>query len=66
MNNYGNCNGKQVVREKWIQKTITPSDKAPFYGYLWWIYNNSEDKNFTVTRDFGQMIIVFPDIDLIY
>jgi CubicO group peptidase (beta-lactamase class C family) len=66
MVNCGKYNNKQIISLSWIKKTITPSEKASFYGYLWWLDNNSENKNFAATGDFGQMTIVFPELDLIY
>jgi len=66
MSNKGKYDGKQIISESWINKSLTPSGFAPYYGYLWWLDNNSENKNFAATGDFGQMTIVFPGLDLIY
>jgi CubicO group peptidase (beta-lactamase class C family) len=66
MANEGKYDGKQIISEAWINKSLAPSKTASFYGYLWWLDNNSENKNFAATGDFGQMTIVFPDLDLIY
>lgn len=62
----GRYNGRQIVPESWVRKSVRPSEQASFYGYLWWLDNNSEHKNFAATGDFGQMTIVFPDLDLVY
>ena len=66
MINGGKYNNKQIVSESWIRKSITPSEKAPFYGYLWWLDYNSEYKSFAATGDGGQMTIVFPELDLVF
>ena len=66
MINDGKYNDRQIVSESWIIKSITPSEKAFFYGYLWWLDNNSENKNFAATGDGGQMTIVFPELDLVF
>lgn len=60
---YGNL---QVVSEEWVRKSVSPGPLAPFYGYLWWLDNNSAVKNFAATGDFGQMTIVFPGLELVY
>ena len=64
--NKGKHNNKQIVSQNWIKKSTSPSEKASYYGYLWWIDNNSKNRNFAATGDFGQMTIVFPDLELIY
>ncbi len=66
MLNNGQFNGKQVVSKEWIEATTTSSELAPFYGYLWWIDNQSAHKNFAAMGDFGDMTIVFPDLDLVF
>ena len=38
--NNGIWDGKRVISQEWIQKSITPSETNPEYGYMWWI--NSE------------------------
>lgn len=58
--------GRQVVSQEWVNLSITPSSLAPFYGYLWWLDNNSNNKNYAATGDFGQLTIVFPDLKLVY
>lgn len=66
MMNGGMHEGKQIVSKAWINKSLTPSKNAPYYGYLWWLDNISENKNFAATGDFGQMTIIFPNLNLIY
>lgn len=66
MLNKGLLNGHPVVSSAWVEKSISPSDKASYYGYLWWLDNNSEHKNFAATGDFGQLTMVFPELDLVF
>lgn len=66
MMNNGIHDNEQIVSESWIKKSVSPSEKAPYYGYLWWLDNNSENKNYAATGDFGQMTIVFPNLELVY
>ena len=66
MINGGKYDNKQIVSESWIKKSIIPSEKASFYGYLWWLDYNSEYKSFAATGDGGQITIVFPELDLAF
>ncbi|MCX2718099.1 serine hydrolase domain-containing protein [Lentiprolixibacter aurantiacus] len=66
MLNGGRYNNKQIISEEWVKKSTTPSEKAPYYGYLWWLDNNSEDKNYAATGDLGKLTIVFPDLNLVF
>lgn len=64
--NDGMHEGVQLLQKEWIEKMLTPSNNAPYYGYLWWLYNQSADVNYAAMGDFGQLTIVFPELDLIY
>lgn len=66
MKNNGVYNGKRIVSEEWVKKSTQPSEKANYYGYLWWLDYNSKHKNFAATGDFGQVTIVFPELDLVF
>lgn len=68
MINKGNLNGKQVVSESWINKSITASEIAkPYeYGYFWWLGNISGNRIYSAMGDLGQLTLVYPDLDLIY
>ncbi|AEE51098.1 beta-lactamase [Haliscomenobacter hydrossis DSM 1100] len=66
MHNMGQYRGRQIVSEQWVKASITPSKRAPYYGYLWWLDNTSKHKNYAATGDLGQMTIVFPELDLIF
>jgi len=64
--NNGLYKGKSIVSKKWINESLEPSEFAPYYGYLWWLDNQSEDKNYAAQGDFGQLTIIFPNLDLIF
>jgi len=66
MSNEGKYKNKQIISESWINQSVTPSEKAPYYGYLWWLDYGSEDKNYAATGDGGQLTIVFPDLNLVF
>ncbi|HLP92955.1 MAG TPA: serine hydrolase [Saprospiraceae bacterium] len=66
MLNKGQHNGKQVISEQWIERSVSPSARAPYYGFLWWLDNQSAHKNYAATGDLGQMTIVFPDLGLVF
>jgi CubicO group peptidase (beta-lactamase class C family) len=62
----GRFEGKQIVSEQWVKDSVTPSAKAAYYGYLWWLDYKSTYKNYAATGDVGQMTIVFPELELIF
>ena len=66
MKSGGVANGKRIISESWVNKSITGSEHATYYGYLWWIDNVSENKNYAATGDLGHLTIIYPDIDLIF
>lgn len=66
MLNKGRYKGKQIVSESWINDVVQPSKHASFYGYLWWLDTQSKNRNFAAMGDFGDMTIVFPDLNLVF
>ncbi|WP_170110567.1 serine hydrolase [Flavilitoribacter nigricans] len=58
MLNGGRYQGRQLVPATWVNQSTTPSAKAAYYGYLWWI--DTAQDNYAAMGDFGQMTIVFP------
>lgn len=66
MLNKGKWKDKQIVSEHWVIASTTPSQLAPYYGYLWWIDRNSKYWNYAATGDLGRMTIVFPELDLVF
>ena len=53
--------GTQVLPEKWMKASTTPSSAYPGYGYLWWIGQDS----FSAIGIFGQRIYINPDQNLV-
>ncbi len=62
----GKFNGWQIVSEKWINQSLQPTSHAPYYGYLWWIDNQSKNRNVAASGDPGNYMIWFPDLDLLF
>ncbi|HMQ06159.1 MAG TPA: serine hydrolase [Saprospiraceae bacterium] len=62
----GNYNGQQIVSEAWIHQSLQPSHLVPYYGYLWWIDNQSKHKNVAASGDPGNYMIWFPNLDLLF
>ena len=46
--NKGKWNGKRIISEEWIKKSITPSKTNPEYGFMWWI-NSELGKDYQTT-----------------
>ena len=75
--NKGIWNGKRVLSEDWISKSIIPSKTNSEYGYMWWL--NSEDGEDYAKSDWkdvptnvfygagfgGNYIVVIPDEKLV-
>ncbi|MDZ7720866.1 MAG: serine hydrolase [Balneolaceae bacterium] len=64
---------KQLIPKKWIQTSISPKMTVPYgqdysYGYLWWIYGQSilGHKTFFASGSGSQLIVVIPDLDIVY
>ena len=45
--NNGLWNGKRIISEEWIKKSVTSSSTNPEYGYMWWI---NEDYQKTIKK----------------
>ena len=62
----GKWNGKQLLDEAFIKKSITPRFKdAPEYGYGWWLHEINGKKLYYMRGHLGQFVIVIPEDDLI-
>ena len=64
--NKGNWNGKQIVSESWVEKSIqrdTLNGSSGNYQYQWWIPNKKGD--FIAKGVLGQYIFVSPSENLI-
>jgi CubicO group peptidase (beta-lactamase class C family) len=58
----GKYEGKVIVSRDYVKETITPSERNPGYGYLWWLFKNSYG-----CRGYGgQEITVVPDKELVF
>ena len=62
--NNGAYNGRQVISEEWIEKSVSSSEAAGHYGYLWWLSSNP--KTYAAMGDLGQMTILFPEKDFMF
>ena len=75
--NKGIWDGKRVISEEWIKKSITPSETNPEYGYMWWInstlgedYQNTDWKNVPTNIFYGSgfggnKVIIIPDENMV-
>jgi CubicO group peptidase (beta-lactamase class C family) len=69
--NGGLWNGKRVVSEDWVRKSVLPRaqiDEETEYGYLWWLKSfKSGDKKFAayyMTGTGGSKILIFPELKM--
>ena len=75
--NKGKWNGKRIISEEWIKKSITPSKTNPEYGYMWWInselgkdYQTTDWKNVPTNIFYGSgfggnEVIIIPDENMV-
>ena len=75
--NKGMWNGKRIISEEWIEKSISPSETNPEYGYMWWInsklgedYQTTDWKNVPTNIFYGSgfggnKVIIIPDENMI-
>tara|TARA_B100000900_G_C20513772_1_gene689145 strand:+ start:172 stop:1239 length:1068 start_codon:yes stop_codon:yes gene_type:complete len=75
--NNGIWNGKRIISEEWIEKSITPSKINPEYGYMWWInskqgekYHTADWKNIPTNIFYGSgfggnKVIIIPDENMV-
>jgi CubicO group peptidase (beta-lactamase class C family) len=69
----GNWNGKQLISEEWIQKSLTPTIAEPTYGYMNFFLNSGSKKylpsaptnSFAHVGNGANIIYVDPDHDLV-
>jgi len=71
-NNKGIWNGKQIISDNWITKSVTPHAEArenTDYGYFWWIQKFGTQTNnhlaYYMAGNGGSKIAVVPDLDLV-
>jgi CubicO group peptidase (beta-lactamase class C family) len=72
--NMGKWNGKQLIAEAWVKKTLTkhksiPGRKDEFYGYLFWnktyLVNGKPYETYYCAGNGGNKIFIFPDQPLV-
>jgi len=63
MLNDGAWNGQSIVPAEWVERSTTPTEAMPNYGFLWWI--DPERSNFAAAGSMDNVCIVFPDLDLV-
>jgi CubicO group peptidase (beta-lactamase class C family) len=72
----GKWNGEEIIPEAWIEQSTRQSEPLPFnttwgkgYGYLWWISDvpiaGRTIHSFAASGYGGQVIAVFPDLDMV-
>jgi CubicO group peptidase (beta-lactamase class C family) len=64
---HGRWHGRQVVPAAWVRESTSTQIAIPggyAYGYLWWI-NTGRHKGFLAQGYAGQMVAVFPRLDLV-
>ena len=75
--NKGIWDGKRIISEEWIEKSISPSETNPEYGYMWWInsklgedYQTTDWKNVPTNIFYGSgfggnKVIIIPDENMV-
>lgn len=67
----GEWNGRQILSEEWISKSVESSDVNPDYGYLWWLLKGNTlwegvpDHVFYAAGFGGNYIVVDQENDLV-
>ncbi|MBC5992521.1 serine hydrolase domain-containing protein [Pontibacter cellulosilyticus] len=64
MLNNGVWNGKRLLPADYVKASVTSTPINELYGYLWWVYNNTN--SYAAFGDYGQVCMVFPDLNLIF
>ena len=76
--NKGMWDGKRIISEEWIEKSISPSETNPEYGYMWWInsklgedYQTTDWKNVPTNIFYGSgfgvnKVIIIPDENMVF
>ncbi len=66
----GKWNEKRIISEDYYVASVTPNeylnDNCDYYGYQWWIYDDSEDDFIFYARGIlGQFIVVIPSRNIV-
>lgn len=64
--NGGSWDGKRILSEEWVKKSITPKvqfevDRTYAYGYLWWIAEFGGEPAYYMTGSGGNKVVVLPN-----
>lgn len=65
--NMGKWNDKQIISSKWIENSIKEQSRwgeLP-YGYLWWIIDGENHRDYAAIGDGGNVIFVSPDKNMV-
>ncbi|HTY57307.1 MAG TPA: serine hydrolase [Bacteroidota bacterium] len=70
--NNGTWNGRRIISERWIAKSVSPHASARDsvdYGYLWWLQRFGKEGHkafaYYMAGNGGSKIAVFPDLDAV-
>ena len=71
--NHGKWNGKQLVSESWLNKSLSPvshlidkdSKNVDYYGWQWWLMNYKGHQVFYMRGINGQYVIIVPELDTV-
>jgi CubicO group peptidase (beta-lactamase class C family) len=64
----GRWDGRQVVSERWVRSSTTPSPAFVGYGYQWWLTGQTSglpEDTYSARGHDGQFIYVVPSLDLV-
>jgi CubicO group peptidase (beta-lactamase class C family) len=70
--NRGQWSGQQLVPAKWLADAVTPSEREPDYGYLWWLNTDKKAWPSAPASSFAAMgngtntIWMDPDDDVVF
>jgi CubicO group peptidase (beta-lactamase class C family) len=70
--NHGKWGGKQIVAEQWLKDAVTPSERGPDYGYLWWLNTTRKQwpsgpaSSFAALGNGSNTIWIDPDHDIVF
>jgi CubicO group peptidase (beta-lactamase class C family) len=69
--NHGQWNNQQLVPAKWLADAVTPSEREPDYGYLWWLntdrkaWPSAPASSFAAMGNGTNAIWIDPDDDIV-
>ena len=59
--NDGVWHGKEILSAEWVRQTMTPSEAAPAYGLMWWLYAWNGHRVYAARGAEGHLIVAVPD-----